>query len=55
MKFVGFFGFDDELLSVNVCFAFFKKRLSEVMTVDWINKQREKTKTSTFLLNFEHF
>ena len=55
MKFDDFFGFDNELLSVNACFAFFEKLLSEVMTVDWINKQREKTKTSTLLLNFEHF
>ena len=51
MKFYEIFGFDDELLSVNSCFAFFEKRLSEVMAADWINKN-SKTQKSIFFVKF---
>ena len=44
MNFDEFFGFDDELPSVNSCFAFFEKLLSEVLAADWINKKTKKTK-----------
>ena len=43
MKFDDFFGFDDEILSVNSCFAFFEKMLSEVLAAGWINKKSKKS------------
>ena len=45
MKFDDFVGFDDELLSVNACFAFKKNGFQEVMTVGWINKKSKTSKT----------
>ena len=55
MKFDDFFGFEDELLSVNACFTFFENPLSEVLAADWITKKQKNNKKLLFLLNFEHF
>ena len=48
MNFTEFFGFDHEIPSVNVCFVFFEKLLSEVMAAGWINKKQKNRKNNIF-------